>query len=339
MGEFAVHGLAKRYDSGGGLRGVDLSFPTGRITAVLGPSGCGKTTLLRLLAGLATPDAGEVVLDGETVNDPAIRVPPERRGVGMVFQDSLLWPHMDVRGNIAFPLGPGTRHDARVASAARAAEVERFLDRRPFALSGGEQRRVAIARAVVAAPRLLLLDEPLAALDAHLRVRLLAAVRDLQRRLGVTTVYVTHDQQEALGIADVIVVMHDGRILQSGSPEEVYSRPRTAFVASFVGISSLVPGEVRGGVAETALGRFAAPGRADGPALFAVRPETVREAGGGVAARCLGSLFAGGRWLTRYDVSAREVLGYSERPADPGREVTLAFEPPPPAVDADATES
>jgi ABC-type Fe3+/spermidine/putrescine transport system ATPase subunit len=272
MSFVTIRGLKKKYGEEAALAGVDLDLPKGEITALLGPSGCGKTSLLRILAGLGEPDDGTVTMNGTVLNDPRSRRAPETRGIGMVFQDSLLWPHLRVKDNIAFPLGT-KGDDPRVVRAAERAEVAEFLDRFPGGLSGGEQRRVAIARATVREPRLLLMDEPLSGLDANLRVRLLAAIRSIQRELGVTTCYVTHDQEEALGVADRVVVMRAGRILRVGTPEEIYAAPESAFVAGFVGLSSLIDGVVTSGVARTALGEFPAEGAADGPARLAVRPE------------------------------------------------------------------
>jgi ABC-type sugar transport system ATPase subunit len=232
----------------------------------------------------------------------------------MVFQDSLLWPHLSVRGNIAFPLGPGRGGDPRVLEAARASEIDPFLDRYPGELSGGERRRAAMARAIVGRPSLLLLDEPLTGLDANLRVRLLGTIRRVQRELGVTTVYVTHDQEEALGVADHVVVMRGGRVLQSGAPDEIYARPRTAFVASFVGLSALIE---------------------NGDGVQAVRPESVRLGDGTEEGEVVGSLFCGERWLLTLRAGAGDLLAWSEVPRDDGEVLRYRLQRDPVTVEDD----
>jgi ABC-type Fe3+/spermidine/putrescine transport system ATPase subunit len=229
---------------------VSLGVPAGAFLALLGPSGCGKTTLLKLLGGYLAPGSGRVLLRGRDVT----ALPPERRNVGMVFQSYALFPHLSARRNVAFGL------EVRgVPRAERQRRVEAMLtlvgltaaerDRRPDALSGGQQQRVALARALVFAPDLLLLDEPLANLDRHLREQLRAELRRLQRETGVTAVLVTHDQEEALAVSDLVGVMAGGRLLQVGTPAEVYHRPRTPFVARFLGAANLLPTAARGGAA------------------------------------------------------------------------------------------
>ena len=327
--------LKKKFGDNAALAGVDLEIPAQRMTVILGPSGCGKTTLLRILAGLEEPDEGEVIIEGQVVNDPASRVPAEHRGLGMVFQDSLLWPHLTVRQNVAFPLGRRMGGDPRVEEAARVTEVGRFLDRYPSQLSGGEQRRVSIARAIVAKPRLLLLDEPLSGLDANLRVRLLRTIHSIREQWGLTAVYVTHDQEEALSLGDQVVVMREGRVLQIGAPQEVYHRPSSAFVAGFVGLSTLIPGEARDGMAKTPFGSFSVSDTAAGAVLFAARPETVHVVDqGGVLGKVLGSSFRGDRWLVEVEVLERRMLSYSSMEIDPGQAVQVALEPwPVPVLD------
>jgi ABC-type Fe3+/spermidine/putrescine transport system ATPase subunit len=339
MPDVTIRGLEKKFGDSTALASVDLELPAGEITAILGPSGCGKTTMLRIVAGLSDADGGEVRLGDTVFCDPRSRVPPERRGIGMVFQDSLLWPHLKVRENIAFPLGSGKEADPRVERSASRAEVSRFLDRWPAGLSGGEQRRVAIARATVAEPDLLLLDEPLSGLDANLRVRLLLAIRGIQRELGVTACYVTHDQEEALGVADRIAVMRRGRVLQVGSPEEIYRRPATEFVASFVGLSTILGGESAGGVARTALGDFPAEGVPDGAVRLAVRPETVRIVPDGtVDAIVSKAAYRGDRWLLTVTAGETELLAYADASRDPGEEVSLRIDPEPVPVLPDEDE-
>ncbi len=241
------------------LDDVSLSIAEGEFVVILGPSGCGKTTTLRLIAGLDMPDGGSISIDGRPVSDPARKlfVPPEQRQIGMVFQSYGIWPHMTVFENVAFPL-----RVRRVASGPMRAKVEAVLDlvglagqgaRPATALSGGQMQRVALARALVFDPAMLLFDEPLSNLDLKLRERLRAELKALQRRTGLTSIYVTHDQAEAVELADRIVVMEAGRIVQIGTPEDLYRRPRTRFVAEFIAEANILPVIVEG---------FAGPGLA-----------------------------------------------------------------------------
>lgn len=331
--ENGLTGIRKSYGGKAALCDLDLELPKGRITVILGPSGCGKTTLLRILAGLTTPDRGRVVLGGVVLNDPRPRVAPEERSAGVVFQDSYLWPHLTVRRNIAFPLGVGRGKDPRVEAAAASAEISGFLSRYPSELSGGERRRAAIARAIVGQPNLLLFDEPLSGLDSNLRVRLIRMIATIQAKLGSTMVYVTHDQEEALSLADRVVVMREGAVLQEGTPEEVYRAPRSRFVAEFVGIASVFPGMASGGRAETSFGTFAVPAELEGDVLLAVRPEEVRISGeGDFEGRVVGSTYRGDRWLTEVAAADRELLSYTLEAMTPGEEVRVRFELPPVVV-------
>ncbi|WP_149263287.1 ABC transporter ATP-binding protein [Actinomadura sp. K4S16] len=250
MASITIRELAKVYPGGvRALDALDLDVGTGEFFALLGPSGCGKTTLLRTIAGLEAATGGTISLDEKDVT----RIQPGRRDVGMVFQDYALFPHMTVMDNIAYPLR--VRKQSRAVRYKRAAEAVRELGltgmegRRPGELSGGQQQRVALARAVVADPRVLLLDEPLSNLDARLRLEARTFLKRFQQRVAVTTVFVTHDQAEALALADRIAVMESGRIRQIGTPAEVFRRPANLFVASFIGSTpmNLLPGTVRGG--------------------------------------------------------------------------------------------
>jgi iron(III) transport system ATP-binding protein len=230
--------------------GIGFAIEEGHFYSLLGPSGCGKTTTLRCVAGLERPDGGRIAIGGETVATKERATPPERRDIGMVFQSYAIWPHMTVFENAAFPLRVGRSKVSRQEVSRRVDEVlalvalERYRDRPATQLSGGQQQRLALARALVRRPRLLLLDEPLSNLDARLRDRMRAEIRDLQRRLGITTLYVTHDQVEALSMSNRIAVMDQGHIVQEGTPQDIYRRPATRFVASFVGQTNLLAGRV-----------------------------------------------------------------------------------------------
>ncbi len=279
-----VRGVGKRFGSVTAVDRVDLDIAAGELFTLLGPSGCGKTTLLRLIAGFNTPDEGEIAFDGRVVNT----LPPYERNIGMVFQNYALWPHMTVFANVAYGLRlrklPGSEIEARVAEGLRKVNLSGLERRYPGQLSGGQQQRVALARALVLNPHLLLLDEPLSNLDAKIRVQVRAEIRKLQKELGITAVYVTHDQEEALSLSDRVAVMRDGRVLQVGTPKELYERPSTRFVADFVGTNNLVRGQVKGRrgehlVVETALGTFTAISSgaigAGATCVLAVRPENV----------------------------------------------------------------
>ena len=259
------------------LGGVDLDVAEGEFLTILGPSGSGKTTLLKTIAGFEIPDEGTVLVGGEDVT----LTPPRRRDVGMVFQNYALFPHLTVAQNIAFPLEmrrrPREEITRRVEEALRLVELQAFGQRLPRQLSGGQQQRVALARAVVFGPRLLLLDEPFGALDRKLRESLQLEVRRLQRNLRLTTIFITHDQEEALIMSDRIAVMDKGRIEQIGLPGDLYARPATRFVADFLGESNLLEGTAKGGLASLpGFGQVPLAAQPDGPVTLLLRPEALR---------------------------------------------------------------
>jgi iron(III) transport system ATP-binding protein len=238
--------IVKRFGSTTAVDGLDLEIDEGEFVVLLGPSGCGKTTTLRMIAGFETPSAGEIRVDGRPVSSPRRVVPPERRQMGMMFQSYAVWPHMTVRQNVAYGVKLKNLPKREVARAVEQAlatvRMENYGERYPAELSGGQQQRVALARAVAVEPKILLMDEPLSNLDAKLREDMRRELRRLHGELGFTTVYVTHDQGEAMTLADRIVVLKDGRVQQVGSPADLYLRPANAFVAGFLGRANTVPG-------------------------------------------------------------------------------------------------
>jgi iron(III) transport system ATP-binding protein len=251
-----LDGVRKRFGDETVIDDLSLSVREGEILTLLGPSGCGKTTTLRLVAGLERPDAGEVRLDGRVVSGPDAFVPPEERGVGVVFQEFALFPHLTAAENVAFGLPdlPESERSARVEELLSLVGLRGQRGAYPDELSGGQQQRVALARSLAPEPELLLLDEPFSNLDVDLRVRMREEVRRIIKEAGVTAVSVTHDQEEALSISDRVAVVNRGRIAQVGTPESVFQRPKSRFVAGFLGYASFVPGYVSGDVVETALG-------------------------------------------------------------------------------------
>jgi putative spermidine/putrescine transport system ATP-binding protein len=292
MNDLSLRGVSKRFGAATAVDDVSLDIPAGRFVCLLGPSGCGKTTLLRLLAGLEEPSTGAITIGGQDQTG----VPTHRRGIGMVFQSLALFPHLSVGENVAYPLAiRGTPRSKRRAEAERLLDLVQLpglADRRVHQLSGGQRQRVAIARGLAIDPALFLLDEPLSALDANLREHMQIELRQLQARLGVTTILVTHDQKEALTMADLVVVMDRGCIQQVGPPMEVYRDPANAFVAGFIGTSNLLPCRVLDArtieVSGRRIGLYphdrvrAAPGASG---LLSVRPEDVRLAPEGLPAR------------------------------------------------------
>lgn len=252
----SVSGLEKRYEGRSvrktAVQGLSFEVPTGKLFTLLGPSGCGKTTTLRMIAGLERPTAGRLSIDGVPVCDSAtsLFVPADRRPIGMVFQSYAIWPHMSVIQNVEFPLTVGAHKPPKDVARSRALHaldqlgLADLADRPATMLSGGQQQRVALARALVREPKVLLLDEPLSNLDAQLREKMRAEIRAVQQSLGITAVYVTHDQSEALAISDLIMLMDSGTIVETGVPQQIYRRPQTEFTATFIGVANSVDGTV-----------------------------------------------------------------------------------------------
>ena len=254
-----IQGLTKRYGDVAAVESLELRVEPGELVALLGPSGCGKTTTLRLVAGFLKPEAGEIWVGERCLSSAAAVVPPERRRMAMIFQSYALWPHMTVDQNVAYGLRlagtPKADRDRRVTDILKAVQLEGYGSRYPGELSGGQQQRVAVARALVVEPEILLLDEPLSNLDANLREEMRFEIRRLHEAFAITTLYVTHDQAEAMVISDRVAVLQDGRVVQVGTAEELFERPRTRFVAEFIGKTNLIDG-VADGTGTVARGRL-----------------------------------------------------------------------------------
>ncbi|ANP73294.1 ABC transporter ATP-binding protein [Cryobacterium arcticum] len=342
-------GVTKRYGTHLALTDFDLTLAAGELVALLGPSGSGKTTALRVLAGLESTDAGRILINGDDVSGVAT----SRRDMGMVFQSYSLFPHLSAGENVEFGLRmrrvPAVERRERAAAALALVGLDAHYDRFAHQLSGGQQQRVALARALVTQPRVLLLDEPLSALDAKVRVGLREQIRRIQTELGITTLFVTHDQDEALAVADRVAVMRDGRLEQVGTPEELYTRPATAFIADFVGLSNRLAGVVRHGFAEVhgITLPLLDPSQADGPVQVFVRPEDLTLAAAGLPgdslagtvllSSFLGSLRRtsvlleqGGTVVVQHDVR--------ERP-EPGERVVVRFSGAPVPVEPDGADT
>lgn len=337
-----LDGIACRYGSTQVLNDIALSIDKGEFVALLGSSGCGKTTLLRVLAGFITPSAGRVRLRQQDVTD----LPPDRRGVSLVFQSYALWPHMTIAQNIGYGLKlrhtPKARIAERVSSIMAMLGLEGLGERKPGALSGGQRQRVALGRALAVDPEILLLDEPLSNLDARIRLSVRHELRALQRRLGITAVHVTHDREEAMVLADRIVILNAGRIEQQGAPEEVYNRPASPFVAAFMGAENLVrlDGAVQGdrfaiaAGAANAAGAVPLAGRplASGPVEARFRPEAARVAaiGGAPAAdgvtffgEVLAASYPGGLWRHTIRLGDDQIMADAAQAFEPGSRVDV----------------
>jgi iron(III) transport system ATP-binding protein len=319
-----IAGVTKRYGGVAAVDDVTLSVRAGEIAALLGPSGSGKTTLLRLLAGFEDPDAGTVRLGGRAVAGPGVWVEPEDRHVGMLFQHGALFPHLDVARNVRF--GATSREHAGTCLTLVG------LDHRggafPHELSGGERQRVALARALAAEPTVVLLDEPFAALDPGLRERLREEVAAILREAGTTALLVTHDQDEALSVADVVALIRDGVVEQVGAPEEIYARPASRWAAEFLGDANLLPGTHAAGIVECALGRLPATGP-HGDVLAVIRPEALTTSADGAVGVVVGRSFLGDHHVLRVELAGGELLRWrhsAPRAPRPGDEVRLDVE-------------
>jgi iron(III) transport system ATP-binding protein len=342
-----AQGLTRRYNDMDAVADLTLDVYEGELFAILGASGSGKTTSLRLIAGFERADGGSLELFGAPVAGPSKHVPPERRHVGMVFQDYALFPHMSVATNIAYGLPRGAARDIRVRELLALAGLEGLGDRRIHDLSGGEQQRVALARALAPAPQLLLLDEPFSNLDAALRTQVRAEVRAILRRAGATAILVTHDQEEALSIADRIAFMHSGRIEQVGTPDEVYQHPSTLHAAEFIGDANVYRHGVKRGVIATAFGELEAPPGASHAAVV-IRPEDLQIQAAGIHGEVMSREYYGHDQVlsVRLDdeTSVRIRLGPHERLTGAGpialglRRDPLVFALTPSEAGADITE-
>jgi ABC-type Fe3+/spermidine/putrescine transport system ATPase subunit len=325
-----VENVRKTYGKVEALKGVSLAFKSGGLTAILGPSGCGKTTLLRSIAGFIQVDAGCIFFD----TDEITHLPPQRRGTAMVFQNYALWPHMTVFQNVAYGLRlqkvSSDEIRRRVLKVLEMVEIGNLADvesRKPSALSGGQQQRVALARALVVEPKVLLMDEPLSNLDAKVRQRLRAELRRLQKQVGITAIYVTHDQEEALALADTVVLMDQGTIVQSGTPQEIYLQPATAFAAEFLGVSNQLEGEAAEGQLVVAGQSLPYAGVVRGKATIIFRASDVQMEGPSAALRpgavalhgvLEESLFLGAHYRHYIRLADVVVMADSPEPRPPG---------------------
>ncbi|MBZ9757312.1 ABC transporter ATP-binding protein [Mesorhizobium sp. ESP6-5] len=331
-------GICKSLGGRAVLSDLDLAISAGEVVSLLGPSGSGKTTLLRSIAGLVDPERGTITLDNRIVWSERTVVPPEKRRIGMVFQDYALWPHMTVAGNLAFGLQsqrlPERDVAARLGHALEVTRLAPYCDRYPAELSGGQQQRVAIARCLAARPALMLFDEPLSNLDAALREDMRIEMMELVRREAATVVYVTHDQAEAMAVSDRIAVMRDGRIAQFDTPRAIYEAPADSFVAGFIGGFSVVPGVVQDGLfrlRDSDAESLRTPGARSGKGMLVVRPEDARPAQAHPAnrlqGRVLSSAFQGRCWRLAVELGPQRVrLDWPEAPPVGS---SLAFSLPP----------
>ncbi|MCI9550625.1 MAG: ABC transporter ATP-binding protein [Oscillospiraceae bacterium] len=336
-----IKNAVKRYGDFTAVNGISLNIEQGEFFTLLGPSGCGKTTLLRMIAGFNTVDGGEICFDEQVINT----LPAHKRDIGMVFQNYAIFPHLNVADNVAYGLKarkvPKEQIIPRVDEALKMVQIDQLKARQPNELSGGQQQRVALARAFVIEPGVLLMDEPLSNLDAKLRVQMRTTIKKLQRRLGITTVYVTHDQEEALAISDRIAVMNQGNIMQIGKPEEIYRKPANPFVANFIGVSNFIDCTVDGQDPASATVHlhdghsFQMPLRKpySGEVILSARPEQLFFSEQGLPGKVNMSTFLGDFIQYEVELSTGQVLELNEYTKDvdgaknDGEEVHLSFNP------------
>ena len=336
-----IKNAVKRYGDFTAVNGISLNIEQGEFFTLLGPSGCGKTTLLRMIAGFNTVDGGEICFDEQVINT----LPAHKRDIGMVFQNYAIFPHLNVADNVAYGLKarkvPKEQIIPRVDEALKMVQIDQLKARQPNELSGGQQQRVALARAFVIEPGVLLMDEPLSNLDAKLRVQMRTTIKKLQRRLGITTVYVTHDQEEALAISDRIAVMNQGNIMQIGKPEEIYRKPANPFVANFIGVSNFIDCTVDGQDPASATVHlhdghsFQMPLRKpySGEVILSARPEQLFFSETGLPGRVNMSTFLGDFIQYEVELSTGQVLELNEYTKDvdgaknDGEEVHISFDP------------
>jgi len=331
----AIKALTRHYGDVAAVAGLSLDVKPGELVALLGPSGCGKTTTLRLVAGFLKPESGEIWVGDRCLSSPTVVVPPERRRMAMIFQSYALWPHMTVARNVAYGLRfksgmPKADRDRRVTDILRTVQLSGFESRYPGELSGGQQQRVAVARALVVEPEILLLDEPLSNLDANLREEMRFEIRRLHEAFGITTLYVTHDQAEAMVISDRVAVLHRGRVVQVGSAEDLFRRPRTRFVAEFIGRTNLIDAQVaEPGVAAHGPLRLrlaSAAGVPGTPLVVSIRPHEIELVLAGRSAPAGANVLAGAVQRTSY---LGDAVDYHVRVN--GSDVVLRVTAPPPA--------
>ena len=336
-----IKNAVKKYGDFTAVNGISLNIEQGEFFTLLGPSGCGKTTLLRMIAGFNTVDGGEICFDEQVINN----LPAHKRDIGMVFQNYAIFPHLNVADNVAYGLKarkvPKEQITPRVDEALRMVQIDQLKARQPNELSGGQQQRGALARALVIEPGVLLMDEPLSNLDAKLRVQMRTTIKKLQRRLGITTIYVTHDQEEALAISDRIAVMKEGNIMQIGRPEEIYRKPANPFVANFIGVSNFVDCTVDGQDPKAASVKlhdgysFQMPLRApySGEVILSARPEQLFFSEKGIPGKVNLSVFLGDFIQYEVQLHTGQVLELNEYTKDvdsakaDGEEVHISFNP------------
>jgi len=326
----SCRGVSKRFGQTRAVDRADLVVEQGQIFALLGPSGCGKTTLLRLIGGFETPDSGAIELGGRLLVSPSQFVPPEKRKVAIVFQDFALFPHMNVAKNIAFGLPKGANRRRRVAELLDLVGLEELGQRMPHEISGGQQQRVALARALAAGPTLMLLDEPFSNLDPSVRQRVRSEVKQLIQSIGITAIFVTHDQEEALSLAEGVAVMMEGHILQSGSPAEIYTHPVSRPVAEFIGDANFLPGEIADGLARCELGQLRVRADFEGKADVMIRAEEIAlSSDGGAISEVMEVEYYGHDQMATVRAPSGRLLKVrlpAGRQATPGERVTLTVQ-------------